>query len=109
VGLAAGAALGAAAAYGSDGYYGGGYYDGGYYGGGYGAYASGGGYYGGGYGAYASGAAAYDSPGGIYVLDGTEMSEAAAIDYCAARFRSYDRASQTFMSYSGERMSCPVQ
>ena len=87
LGLAAGAAVGAAAAY--YGYYGGG----GYYGNsGYGAYAS----------------AAYDTSGGdTYILHGNYMSESDAVAYCAQRFRSYDIESRTFLAYSGERVSCP--
>jgi hypothetical protein len=86
LGLAAGAALGTAAAYyGGNGYYGGS---------GYGAYAS----------------ADYGTSGGdIYVLNGTDMSESQAVSYCAAHFRSYDIESQTFMAYSGQRVSCPQQ
>jgi hypothetical protein len=90
LGLAAGAALGTAAAY----YGGGGYYSGGGYNGniGYGAYAS----------------AAYDASGDdTYTLNGNYMSEADAVAYCAQRFRSYDIQSRTFLSYSGERVSCP--
>jgi hypothetical protein len=84
--LAAGAALGAAAA---------GYAGSGYYGNsGYGAYAS----------------AGYDTGGGdTYILRGNYMSEADAVAYCAQRFRSYDAESQTFLAYSGERVSCPQQ
>jgi hypothetical protein len=85
--LAAGAALGAAAAnyYGGSGYYGNS---------GYGAYAS----------------AGYDTGGGdTYILRGNYMSEADAVAYCAQRFRSYDAESQTFLAYSGERVSCPQQ
>ena len=87
LGLAAGAALGTAAAY-----YGGGY-DGGYYGNsGYGAYAS----------------AAYDTSGGdTYILHGNYMSESDAVAYCARLFRSYDVESRTFLAYSGQRVSCP--
>ena len=85
LGLAAGAALGTAAYYGSGGYYGGS---------GYGAYAS----------------AAYDtSDSNAYLLRGSYISESDAIAYCAQTFRSYDSASQTFMSYSGQRVSCPQQ
>ena len=86
LGLAAGAALGAAAA---------GYAGSGYYGNsGYGAYAS----------------AGYDTSGGdTYILRGNYMSEADAVAYCAQRFRSYDAESQTFLAYSGERVSCPQQ
>ena len=85
LGLAAGAAVGTAAYYGSGGYYGGS---------GYGAYAS----------------AAYDtSDSNAYLLRGSYISESDAIAYCAQTFRSYDSASQTFMSYSGQRVSCPQQ
>jgi len=87
LGLAAGAALGTAAYYGSGGYYGGSGYDSGY-----GAYAS----------------AAYGTTGGdTYLLRGNYISESDAIAYCAQTFRSYDSGSQTFMSYSGQRVSCP--
>ena len=70
-----------------------------------------GGYYGGyygdsGYGAYAS--AGYDATGGdTYILHGNFMSESDAVAYCARNFRSYDIESQTFMAYSGQRVSCP--
>ncbi len=90
LGVAAGVAVGTAAAgayYGDSGYASGGYASGGY--------ASGG---------YAS--SAYDESGG-YTLNGVYMSEADAVAYCAQRFRSYDIESRTFLAYSGERMSCP--
>src|SRR5262249_37045939 len=89
-GLAAGAALGTAAAYyGDSGYYDDSGYDDDS-----------------GYGAYASGA--YDPSGGnIYILHGIPMSEADAVAYCAQNFRSYDLESRTFVAYSGERVSCP--
>src|SRR6266851_5497639 len=87
LGVAAGVAVGTAAA---GAYYG----DSGYASGGYAS------------GAYAS--SAYDESGG-YTLNGTYMSEADAVAYCAQRFRSYDIESRTFLAYSGERMSCPVQ
>ena len=102
----AGAAVGAGLAYSNcyggncgDGYYGAAYDNG------YGAYASGDD----GSNAYASAAytAAPDDTGSDYILNGAYMSEADAIAYCAQRFRSYDSASQTFLSYSGERKSCP--
>jgi len=103
LGLAAGATLGTAAAY-----YGSGYYDIGYYGSGYYGDSD---YYGNsGYDAYASAAAsaAYDASGGdIYILHGNYVSEADAVAYCAQHFRSYDVESRTFLSYSGERVSCP--
>ena len=78
-----------------------------------GAYYGDSGYASGGYasGGYASGAyasSAYDESGG-YTLNGTYMSEADAVAYCAQTFRSYDIESRTFMAYSGERVSCPVQ
>ena len=87
LGVAAGVAVGTAAA---GAYYG----DSGYASGGYAS------------GAYAS--SAYDESGG-YTLNGVYMSEADAVAYCAQRFRSYDIESRTFMAYSGERVSCPVQ
>ncbi len=78
------------------------------------------GYYGAGLGAAAAGAAAagalgyYGNPYGAYamapdtyVLNGNYMSEADAVAYCAQRFHSYDVASRTYLSYSGERVSCP--
>jgi len=84
LGLAAGAALGTAAAYYGDS----GYDDDS------------------GYDAYASGA--YDPSGGnIYILHGIPMSESDAVAYCAQNFRSYDLESRTFVAYSGERVSCP--
>ena len=59
--------------------------------------------------AYAS--AAYTTTGdgtsATYILNGAYISESDAIAYCAQRFRSYDVESQTFLSYSGERKSCP--
>jgi len=85
LGVAAGVAVGTAAA---GAYYG----DSGYASGGYAS------------GAYAS--SAYDESGG-YTLNGVYMSEADAVAYCAQRFRSYDIESRTFLAYSGERMSCP--
>ncbi len=88
LGLAAGAVVGAAAA--NYGYYG----------------NSGYGYGNSGYGAYAS--AAYDADD-TYILRGNYMSEADAVAYCAQQFRSYDIQSQTFLAYSGERVSCPQQ
>jgi hypothetical protein len=91
LGVAAGAALGAAAA--------GTYYGDSNYGGA--AYGSG---------AYASAAydtsADYDTSGG-YTLNGAYMSEADAVAYCAQRFRSYDVESRTFLAHSGQRVSCP--
>jgi BA14K-like protein len=48
-----------------------------------------------GYGAYAPAYAA------------TYGTSSDAIEDCARRFRSYDRASQTYLSYSGQRVSCP--
>lgn len=88
LGLAAGAALGTAAAYNDSGYFGGGYYGNG----GYGAYAT----------------AAYDTSGGdAYILHGNYMSEADAVAYCTQRFRSYDPESRTFLTHSGQRVSCP--
>ena len=84
LGLAAGAALGTAAAYGGTGYYGNS---------GYGAYAS----------------AAYDTSGSdTYILNGNYLSGSDAVWDRARRFRSYDVESRTFLSYSGERVSCPA-
>jgi BA14K-like protein len=99
-----------------------GYYGAGYYGAGLGAAAAGAavagaavagaaaagaaGYYGDPYGAYAmapEGVAGDDT----YVLNGNYMSGADAVAYCAQRFRSYDAASQTYLSRSGQRVSCP--
>ena len=58
---------------------------------------------------YAS--AAYETAdygaGDVYTLRGATMSEAEAIAYCAQSFRSYDLESRTFLAYSGERVSCP--
>jgi len=51
-----------------------------------------------GYGSYGSYAPAYAAPYG---------TSSDAIEDCAQRFRSYDRASQTYLSYSGQRVSCP--
>ena len=45
--------------------------------------------------------------GDVYTLRGATMSEAEAIAYCAQSFRSYDLESRTFLAYSGERVSCP--
>jgi hypothetical protein len=82
--------------------------------GGYDAYASGGddAYASGGDDAYASGdysaSGDYGASGGeTYILHGATMSESEAIAYCARQFRSYDAQSQTFVAYSGERVSCP--
>jgi hypothetical protein len=95
LGLAAGAVLGTAAAIGTAAAYGSDYYGNGGYG-----------YGDSGYGGYAS--APYGASGGdAYILDGNYISEADAVAYCAQRFRSYDAASQTFLAYSGERVSCP--
>ncbi len=98
LGVAAGVAVGAAAAgayYGGSGYYGSGS--------GYDSYASG---YNGasGYNAYAS---ADVDPDNAYILNGTYISETDAVAYCAQRFRSYDIGSRTFLAYGGERVSCP--
>ena len=41
--------------------------------------------------------------GGYYEGSGTSD----AIEACAQRFRSYDRASQTYLSKKGKRVSCP--
>jgi hypothetical protein len=30
-----------------------------------------------------------------------------AIDWCDAKYRSYDRATQTYLGYDGYRHSCP--
>jgi BA14K-like protein len=49
-----------------------------------------------GYGSYAP---AYGANGAAYGTD--------AIADCARRFRSYDPASQTYLSYGGQRVSCP--
>jgi hypothetical protein len=51
-----------------------------------------------GYGSYAP---TYGTPAVSY-----ETSSDAIAD-CARRFRSYDPASQTYLSYSGQRVSCP--
>ena len=78
------------------------------------------GYYPGGYAgsagySYASGAApggfgfassAYGA-GDAYILRGAYINEADALAYCAQTFRSYDSASRTFLSRSGQRVSCP--
>ena len=50
-----------------------------------------------GYGSYAP---AYGANGAAYGTDD-------AIADCARRFRSYDPASQTYLSYGGQRVSCP--
>jgi hypothetical protein len=58
----------------------------------------------GGYDSYAS--ANYDTSGGdTYLLHGNYISESDAIAYCAQHLRSYDAASRTFVTYSGERTS----
>jgi len=44
-----------------------------------------------------------------YMLRGAYISGADAIRYCAQTFRSYDPASQTFLTYNGQRVSCPQQ
>lgn len=82
------------------------------------AYYGSGGYYpgGSGYASYASGAY---SPGGFgfassaygggdaYILRGAYINKSDALAYCAQTFRSYDSASRTFLSRSGQRVSCP--
>ena len=97
--VAAGAAIGAGAYYGAGSYYGAGAYPGvasrAYY-------ASGG--YNSGYDAYAS---ANFGDNDTYMLRGVPISGAEAVQYCARTFRSYDRGSQTFLTYSGQRVSCP--
>src|SRR5215475_2506785 len=64
-------------------------------------YAASNGYCNYGYGSYGYGsyAPAYGDPAASYGSD--------AIADCARRFRSYDPASQTYLSYSGQRVSCP--
>ena len=85
--VAAGAALGAYAAYGGAGYYdyGPGYYDDTYYDNTY--YDNG----------YDDGATVAVVPGGVGV----------DANYCAQRYRSYDPASGTYLGYDGQRYPCP--
>ena len=96
--LAAGV-IGGAIVAGSSPYWGNGYYDGGP---GYApGYAYGPGY---GYGpdeTYGR-AAAEDDMGA-----GPAMADGGSVAYCEAHFRSYDRASGTYMGYDGMRHSCP--
>jgi len=94
--VAVGAAVGAGAYYGAGSYYAAGAYPGARSA----FYASGG--YSSGYNAFAS--ADYDD---TYMLRGAYISGADAVRYCAQTFRSYDRGSQTFLAYSGQRVSCP--
>ena len=86
--VAAGAALGAYAAYGGAGYYdyGPGYYDDTYYDNTY---------YDNGY--YDDGATVAVVPGGVGV----------DANYCAQRYRSYDPASGTYLGYDGLQHPCP--
>jgi hypothetical protein len=35
------------------------------------------------------------------------QASGSAIDWCDQRYRSYDRASQTYLGYDGYRHSCP--
>ena len=79
--VAAGAALGAYAAYGGPGYYGPDYYaDDTYYDNGY-----------------------YDDGAAVAVVP----SVGGDASYCAQRFRSYDPASGTYLGYDGLRHPCP--
>ena len=51
-----------------------------------------------------SGSYAYGSYAPAY---GATYGASDAVAECARRFRSYDPASQTYLSYSGQRVSCP--
>jgi hypothetical protein len=122
LGLAAGAALGAAAvSYDDYGSAGTGYYaNTGYYGNtGYTGYTGNTGYngdtgyygntgYTGYYGNSGYAATAYDTSGGdTYLLHGNYVSEADAVAYCTQRFRSYDPETRTYVGRGGQRVSCP--
>jgi BA14K-like protein len=56
-----------------------------------------------GYGSYGSYAPAYGTSYGYESAYGSSD----AIAECARRFRSYDPASQTYLSYNGQRIQCP--
>ena len=58
-----------------------------------------------GYGGYGYGGYGYGGYGyGDYAYGGGDDS---AVAYCMSRFRTYDRASGTYMGYDGRRHSCP--
>ena len=58
------------------------------------------------YGAYNNGYYGYDS--GYYGYDdGSYAAVSDPIEECARRFRTYDRASQTYIVRKGQRASCP--
>jgi BA14K-like protein len=55
-------------------------------------------------GGYAPGYSDYAYAPGGYT---TEYSGGGDVAYCSQRFRSYDRASGTYLGYDGQRHSCP--
>jgi BA14K-like protein len=54
--------------------------------------------------AYAPG---YDYAPGPYVASGPVVAQNDGTSYCAARFRSYDPASGTYLGFDGMRHPCP--
>ena len=64
---------------------------------------------GGGGGGNAAGAAAAGAAAGLLlgVIIASEAQRQQAANYCAQRYRSYDRASGTFMGRDGVRHPCP--
>jgi BA14K-like protein len=61
----------------------------------------------GGYGGYANGSFASAGIPTSRASYAVTSPDAIAIVECARRFRSYDPESQTYLSYSGQRVSCP--
>jgi len=49
----------------------------------------------------------YDYAPGPYVASGPVVAQNSDASYCAARFRSYDPASGTYLGYDGLRHPCP--
>jgi hypothetical protein len=50
---------------------------------------------------------AYDYAPGPYVASGPVVAQNDSTSYCAARFRSYDPASGTYLGFDGQRHPCP--
>lgn len=78
----------------------------------YGRYYGGGPRYGWGYRGYSDGALAAGIIGGIAagaLIGGAAQADSggSAYSYCAQRYRSYDPASGTYLSYDGNRYPCP--
>jgi hypothetical protein len=59
------------------------------------------------YGSYANGTFGSYGTNRPTTYDVTYAAAPDAVADCARRFRSYDPASQTYLSYSGQRVSCP--